>query len=78
MYDICMTVLCTLGCVHCVYCVLLAGSANLQGIEEADACKAANVRAYPTWVVNGTTVEGELTFDEFDKLLKGEPIPFVR
>ena len=42
------------------------------------ACEAAGVRAFPTWVVNGRTVEGELSLDELEAELaapKGQPSP---
>ena len=47
----------------------------MQGETEAKACADAGVRAFPTWIINDKTVEGELTFDEVDKLLRGESIP---
>lgn len=37
-----------------------------QGMPLADACSAAGVRAFPTWVINGRTVEGELTFEQLE------------
>lgn len=32
----------------------------LQGVKIADACEAAGVKAFPTWVINGATTEGQL------------------
>jgi|LauGreSBDMM110SN_4_FD.fasta_scaffold606047_1 hypothetical protein len=44
----------------------------------APACEEAGVRAFPTWVVNGRTVEGELSLDALEQELeapKGQPSP---
>ena len=50
----------------------------LQGIRMAPACEDAGVRAFPTWVVNGRTVEGELSLEALEAELeapKGQPSP---
>ena len=42
------------------------------------ACEEAGVRAFPTWVINGRTVEGELSLDALEAELaspKGQPSP---
>jgi hypothetical protein len=36
----------------------------LQGEKVAPACEAAGVRAFPTWVIGGKTIEGELSLEE--------------
>ncbi len=33
------------------------------------ACQDAGVRAFPTWVINGRVVEGELTLEAIEKEL---------
>lgn len=33
----------------------------------APACKAANVRAFPTWVIGDKSVEGMLQLDEIER-----------
>jgi hypothetical protein len=40
-----------------------------------DACEAAGVRAFPTWVINGKTVEGELTLEALEAKLEGRKDP---
>ena len=53
-------------------------SYSLQGAKMVPACEAAGVRAFPTWVVNGRTVEGELSLDALEAELaapKGQPSP---
>ncbi|GLI59163.1 hypothetical protein VaNZ11_000990 [Volvox africanus] len=44
-----------------------------RGEKVAPACEAANVRAFPTWMIGGRTIEGELQLDEVEKeLLRAE------
>ncbi len=43
--------------------------ANPQGEKVAPVCDAANVRAFPTWVIGGKTIEGELDLDEVEREL---------
>ncbi|EFJ41997.1 hypothetical protein VOLCADRAFT_107426 [Volvox carteri f. nagariensis] len=38
-----------------------------RGEKVAPACEAANVRAFPTWVIGGKTLEGELQLDEVER-----------
>ncbi|PNW74514.1 hypothetical protein CHLRE_12g493150v5 [Chlamydomonas reinhardtii] len=40
-----------------------------KGEKLAPLCEAANVRAFPTWVIGGKTIEGELLLDEVEKEL---------
>ncbi|GIL84640.1 hypothetical protein Vretimale_14537 [Volvox reticuliferus] len=40
-----------------------------RGEKVAPACAAANIRAFPTWVIGGKTIEGELQLDELEKEL---------
>jgi len=40
-----------------------------KGVKVVDACDAAGVRAFPTWVINGKVVEGELTLEALQKEL---------
>jgi hypothetical protein len=47
----------------------------LQGVKVVDACEAAGVRAFPTWVINGQTVEGELTLEALEAKLDGKEDP---
>ncbi|PNH08009.1 hypothetical protein TSOC_005456 [Tetrabaena socialis] len=37
-----------------------------QGEKPAALCEAANVRAFPTWVIGGKTIEGELSLSEVE------------
>lgn len=36
----------------------------LQGVKIDDACSAAGVRAFPTWLINGRVLEGEFSLEE--------------
>lgn len=36
----------------------------LQGAKVAAACETANVKAFPTWVIGGRNIEGELQLPE--------------
>ncbi|GFH15452.1 VKc domain-containing protein [Haematococcus lacustris] len=40
-----------------------------RGAQVAPACEAAGVRAFPTWVINGRLLEGELTLDSLEQEL---------
>lgn len=40
-----------------------------KGEKVATVCDAANVRAFPTWVIGGKTIEGELDLDEVEREL---------
>lgn len=46
-----------------------APCATPQGEKVATVCDAANVRAFPTWVIGGKTIEGELDLDEVEREL---------
>lgn len=41
----------------------------VQGVKLAPACEAASVKAFPTWVINGATTEGELELQQLEALL---------
>jgi hypothetical protein len=41
----------------------------LQGVKIADACEAAGVKAFPTWVINGATTEGQLELSQLEAML---------
>lgn len=41
----------------------------LQGIKIADACDAASVKAFPTWVIGGQNIEGELDLAQLEDTL---------
>ncbi|KAG1666036.1 hypothetical protein FOA52_006910 [Chlamydomonas sp. UWO 241] len=52
-----------------------------RGMEVAPACSDANVQAFPTWVINGRVVEGELSLAALEDELEtpaGEPSPAAR
>lgn len=52
--------------------------ATLQGLPVDKACSDAGVRAFPTWVINGRNVEGELTLEALQAELDtppGQPSP---
>jgi hypothetical protein len=38
-------------------------------VKIADACEAAGVKAFPTWVINGVTTEGQLELDQLEQML---------
>lgn len=40
-----------------------------RGVQIAPACEAAGVQAFPTWVINGRVVEGELSLEQIDEEL---------
>ena len=42
----------------------------LQGTKVIEACDAAGVRAFPTWVINGRVIEGQLTLEALEEELK--------
>ncbi|GAX79665.1 hypothetical protein CEUSTIGMA_g7106.t1 [Chlamydomonas eustigma] len=44
-----------------------------RGERIADVCEAAGVRAFPTWVINGRTVEGDLSLDALEQELGMPP-----
>mmetsp|Transcript_15603 Transcript_15603/g.26985 ORF Transcript_15603/g.26985 Transcript_15603/m.26985 type:complete len:349 (-) Transcript_15603:233-1279(-) len=44
-----------------------------QGVKVIEACDAAGVRAFPTWVINGNLVEGEQTFEALQEELSKPP-----
>lgn len=51
---------------------------SLQGLPVDKACSDAGVRAFPTWVINGRNVEGELTLEALQEELDtppGQPSP---
>ncbi len=57
---------------HVCVCVCVCVS---QGTKVIDACDAAGVRAFPTWVINGKVVEGQLTLDALEaELASTEPV----
>lgn len=39
-----------------------------QGTKLLEACDAAGVRAFPTWVINGRSLEGEFTIEALAKV----------
>lgn len=41
-----------------------------RGVKIAPACEAAGVKAFPTWVINGKTLEGELSLEMLEGLLE--------
>jgi hypothetical protein len=41
----------------------------LQGVKIADACEAAGVKAFPTWVINGDTTEGQVELQQLEAML---------
>lgn len=43
---------------------------SLQGVKIADACEAASVKAFPTWVINGNVTEGQLELDQLEQMLQ--------
>jgi hypothetical protein len=65
---------------YCLFIVLrlpalrrLAPVALAQGKKIAPVCDAAGVKAFPTWVIGGKTLEAELTLDEVEaELLRAE------
>jgi hypothetical protein len=42
----------------------------LQGVKIAPACEEAGVKAFPTWVINGTLTEGELDLNALEAMLQ--------
>eukprot|EP00798_Chlamydomonas_sp_ICE-L_P020047 gene20047-26763_t len=42
-----------------------------EGEQMDRACKDAKVRAFPTWVINGKSVEGELSLNAIQDILDG-------
>jgi hypothetical protein len=42
-------------------------------VKLAEACEAASVRAFPTWIINGQVVEGELDLDQVAAQLEASP-----
>jgi len=41
----------------------------IQGVKIADACEAASVKAFPTWLIGGTATEGQLDLAQLEQLL---------
>jgi hypothetical protein len=41
----------------------------LQGVKIADACEAAGVKAFPTWVINGAVTEGQVELQQLEAML---------
>ena len=42
----------------------------LQGVKISPACEEAGVKAFPTWVINGTLTEGELDLNALEAMLQ--------
>eukprot|EP01024_Parvocaulis_polyphysoides_P061167 TRINITY_DN674_c0_g1_i1.p2 TRINITY_DN674_c0_g1~~TRINITY_DN674_c0_g1_i1.p2 ORF type:complete len:260 (-),score=17.48 TRINITY_DN674_c0_g1_i1:170-847(-) len=42
-----------------------------KGVSMNDECLQANLRGFPTWVINGKEIEGEQTFDQLSAALDG-------
>lgn len=40
-----------------------------KGIAVAQACQEADVKAFPTWKINGKTIEGEMSFEALEAAL---------
>ena len=58
------------ACVFVPYLpILQLHGVHMQGTKIADACQEAGVRAFPTWSINGKTIEGELSLEELEKEL---------
>lgn len=41
-----------------------------QGVKVADACEAVPVKAFPTWVINGSITEGQLDIAALEQMLE--------
>jgi hypothetical protein len=46
-----------------------------RGVQIAPACDAAGVQAFPTWVINGRMLEGELTLEQIKEELAAAALP---
>jgi hypothetical protein len=46
---------------------------TLQGEKIAEVCETAGVRAFPTWIINGRIVEGDLSLDALEQELDTLP-----
>jgi hypothetical protein len=44
-----------------------------QGVDVAAACKEADIKAFPTWVINGQITEGELDLEQVAAALEAPP-----
>eukprot|EP00775_Hariotina_reticulata_P003062 gene3062-3342_t len=40
-----------------------------RGVKIADACEVASVKAFPTWLIGGTVMEGQLDLAQLEQLL---------
>lgn len=47
-------------------------SCGLQGVKIAPACEEAGVKAFPTWVINGSVTEGQLDLNALEAMLTEE------
>ena len=43
-----------------------------KGVSVIQACEDAGVRAFPTWKINGKTIEGEMTFEAIEEALSSQ------
>eukprot|EP00878_Enallax_costatus_P002963 GHUV01003159.1.p1 GENE.GHUV01003159.1~~GHUV01003159.1.p1 ORF type:complete len:370 (+),score=119.68 GHUV01003159.1:213-1322(+) len=46
-----------------------------KGVKIADACEAASVKAFPTWIINGNTTEGQLELEQLEQQLQDAAQP---
>ncbi|KAF8065431.1 LTO1 [Scenedesmus sp. PABB004] len=44
-----------------------------KGVAIDAACEAASVKAFPTWVINGTSTEGQLELEQLEQMLDAPP-----
>jgi alkyl hydroperoxide reductase subunit AhpF len=42
-------------------------------VDVAAACKEADIKAFPTWVINGQVTEGELDLEQVAAALEAPP-----
>ena len=50
----------------------------IQGVRMVAACEEAGIKAFPTWSINGRTVEGDLSLGALEAELAapvGQPSP---
>jgi len=46
--------------------------AKPKGAKADAACEAVPVKAFPTWVIGGRVIEGELDLDELEEMLNSD------
>lgn len=61
---------CRLTCIVAGVLSQMVVMLQLQGVKIADACEAASVKAFPTWVINGKATEGQLDLEQLEQLLQ--------